>query len=144
MKCFKLISTLAVAIVLSAASMANGDDLWPVPNSPCPQAFVTAITDYAQGKKRDPHTGEKIARIRAITAWDIQGLTPGGSFVLKGYNKYGTSESFGVHRNLEGTANGSYDNLYDGLNLAIVRIVYYELWTADDRRNAVTRVLSSP
>ena len=135
--------TLTVAAALLAAPRAFGDDLWPVPKSPCPQASGIADTSYAHGYYTDSW-GIRHYRVRAFTSYAFQGLAPGTRYVLCAYNVNGTLMAvFGVTPNPDGTASGVENRMFDNLPLKLVRYRSYQLWTRDDRGNPVPPLVLS-
>lgn len=135
--------TLTVAAALLGAPRALGDDLWPVPNSPRPQASGTADTSYAHGYYVDSW-GIRHYRVRAFTSYAFEGLAPVTRYVLCAYNVDGTRvASFGVLTNPDGTASGVHNEIFDDIPLKLVRYRSYQLWTPDDRGNPVPPLVLS-
>lgn len=95
MKSFKLMATVAVAIVLCATELGFADNLTPDPAGSYANASGEVTTKYSKNiywepDPTDPHNKRKIVEYGSATRFNVAGLPPRLNFALISYSNFGT------------------------------------------------------
>lgn len=136
---FALTSTVVVVALLNTGTVARADNLWPVPNSPLPEAWGTATTTSFPTKTTDPYTGRKYTVHYTTLSCTIHGLESGAPYTLNAYDRYGQRSG---HIDFYGDPDGTTFAEVSWFGLSRPRHAYYEVWGYDELNNPVL-VLSS-